>query len=233
MTRARALRSCAAWCGAALVGAAATYAAMVAYNRARYGVVEAPRGDEADRLLDRFMPAYETVERHQSRVDAPAADALAAAYDVDLRDSTIARAIFRTRELVLGAKSTPAVGRQPLRAQVEELGWGVLAEIPGREIVFGAVTQPWMANVHFRPLPADEFVTFKEPGYVKIAWTLRADPVGPQSSIVRTETRVVATDPQARDAFRRYWSYVVPGVRVIRLLLMRLVKTAAERRAAA
>ena len=29
----------------------------------------------------------------------------------------------------------------------------------------------------FRSVPADEFAAFDEPDYVKIAWTLRADPV--------------------------------------------------------
>ena len=57
------------------------------------------------------------------------------------------------------------------------MGWGVLAEIPGREIVMGAVTQPWEADVVFRPLPSAEFAAFAEPGFVKIVWTLRADPV--------------------------------------------------------
>ena len=50
-----------------------------------------------------------------------------------------------------------------LLALVKTLGWGVLAEIPGREIVMGAVTQPWMADVVFRPLPPGEFAAFHEP----------------------------------------------------------------------
>ena len=79
----------------------------------------------------------------------------------------------------------------------------MLAEIPGREIVMGAVTQPWMANVVFRALPPDEFASFHEPDYVKIVWTLRADPRGPSESTFRTETRAVATDPGPRARFRR------------------------------
>ena len=45
---------------------------------------------------------------------------------------------------------------------------GVLGEIPSRQIVMGAVTQPWVANPVFRPLPPDEFITFNDPNYVKI-----------------------------------------------------------------
>jgi hypothetical protein len=67
---------------------------------------------------------------------------------------------------------------------------GVLAEVPEREIVVGAVTRPWEPNVTFRAVPPDEFAAFREPDYVKIVWTLRADPIGAAESIYRTETRL-------------------------------------------
>jgi hypothetical protein len=81
-------------------------------------------------------------------------------------------------------------------------------------------------------LPPDEFGAFNEHGFVKIAWTLRADPVDSGSSILRLETRAVATDPVARKRFRRYWTFVSPGVVLIRWLLLPLVKHDAERHAA-
>jgi hypothetical protein len=110
------------------------------------------------------------------------------------------------------------------------IGWGVLAEIHGREIVMGAVTQPWMADVVFRPLPPEEFAAFDEPDFVKIAWTLRADPLGAAESIFRTETRVVTTDARARAKFRRYWAFASPGIILIRWASLRPLKTEAERR---
>ena len=48
-------------------------------------------------------------------------------------------------------------------ARLYAIGWGVLAEVPGREIVMGAVTQPWLADVVFRPIPPEEFASFHEP----------------------------------------------------------------------
>jgi hypothetical protein len=115
-----------------------------------------------------------------------------------------------------------------LLAQMKSLGWGVLAEIPGREIVMGAVTQPWKAEVVFRAVAPNEFAAFAEPGYVKIAWTLRADPIGPVESIFRTQTRAVATDAGARARFRRYWAFVSPGIRLIRQLILSPLKAEAE-----
>jgi len=114
-----------------------------------------------------------------------------------------------------------------------EAARGVLAEVPGREIVMGALTQPWLANVVFRALPPSEFKSFNEPGYVKIVWTLRADAIGAAHSIFRTETRVSTTDPVARAKFRRYWSLASPGIILIRRLTLKPLKADAERRARA
>lgn len=116
---------------------------------------------------------------------------------------------------------------------MKALGWGMLAEIPDREIVAGAVTQPWKANVVFRSLPPSEFAAFDEPGYVKIVWTLRADPIGPSASVFRTETRVTTTDMSARKKFRWYWSFFSPGMFLIRWVSLSPLKADAERRAAA
>jgi hypothetical protein len=50
--------------------------------------------------------------------------------------------------------------------------------------------------------------------------------------VFHTETRASTTDPQAREKFRRYWSFVAPGVELIRMAMMRPIKRDAERRAA-
>ena len=68
------------------------------------------------------------------------------------------------------------------------------------------------------------------PGYAKIAWTLRVDPITAAESVARTETRVLTTDAAARAKFRWYWSFASPGVVLIRRVLLRLVKADAERR---
>jgi hypothetical protein len=210
--------------------ATALYATRAGFTWLQYGHPPSPNLDETEWLLDEFIPAYEVVERHHVRVAAPAAIALGAACDMDLAQSAIIRGIFKGRELVLGAQPDKVRSPRTLLAWARELGWAVLAEIPDREVVLGAVTRPWEANPVFRPLPPQEFASFHEPGYAKIAWTLRADQVSATESVARTETRVATTDAGARKAFRRYWSLVSPGVEVIRWLSLRLVKREAEGR---
>lgn len=212
--------------GAAAAGvlAGASYALTTWY---RYGRVSGT--GPPDPMLDRFLPEYEVRERHEIRVSAPAAATFAAARALELNRSPVIRAIFRARELLMGASATPSSpAPRPFLDEVVELGWRILAEEPGREIVLGAVTQPWQADVVFRGMPVEAFRVFDEPGYVKIAWTLCVEPVGEGASVFRTETRVMATEPESRARFRRYWVLVAAGIRMIRLETLRLVKRSAE-----
>jgi hypothetical protein len=218
------------WLAAGVGAAAGSYAALAASAWLRYGNAAPAGGDEADEWLDRFMPAYEVVERHHVRVAAPAGVTFAAATEVDPNQSAIVRAIFRGRELAMGSRPGRQSDARGFIAQMRAIGWGTLAEVPGREIVMGAVTQPWLADVVFRALPPSEFAAFQEPGYAKIVWTLRADALGSDESIFRTETRVATTDRVARARFRQYWSFVSPGIVVIRWMLLGPVKAEAERR---
>lgn len=194
----------------------------------RYGHASRDRGGDA--TLDRFMPEYEVVERHRIRISAPAGLTWAAVREMDLQRSPLVRAIFRGRELLMHAGHEAPMPREPLVAQVLQLGWGILAEEPGREIVFGAVTQPWDAEPTFRALPPSEFAAYDEPGWVKIVWNLAVDSTGATTSRFRSETRVVTTDADARKRFRRYWTMVEPGVRLIRRSSLRIVKDDAEHR---
>ena len=212
--------------------AAAGYAALVVFNRARYGKVKGFAESGKDSLLDRFMPDPEVAEHHQIDINAPADVVMAAARDMEFLKSPVIRAIFKARELALGGEPDDREHPTALIDQMQSIGWVVLAERPGREMVLGAVTQPWQAAPVFRSVPAGEFLAFAEPGYVKIVWTLRADPIDEARSSFHTETRVCTTDAAARRRFRNYWSLVAPGVEVIRMAMLGPLRRAAEARVA-
>lgn len=216
----------------ALACAGAAYAAHTAFTWLRYGR-QGPTGpDERDTLLDRFMPQYEVVDRLHAKVRAPADVTLEAAEQQDLMDAPGVSAIFRLRQLAMGSGLETRTLPAPLVEQMKALGWVELARVPGREVVFGAVTQPWLGDVVFRSIAPSEFAAFDEPGYVKIAWTLRADPLPGNVTLFRTETRAIATDDDSRARFRTYWSMVAPGVWLIRRLSVAPMKRRAERRVA-
>jgi len=223
------LRTTLKWAGGAIGFASAAYATYAAVTWVRYGNPTPAKPEEVDPLLDQFIPLYEVVERHHIVVAAPPEITFAVACETDLMRSPIIRGVFRTREVVLRSKRAAAEHRG-IVAFTKAIGWSVLAEVPDREIVMGTVTQPWNPNVAFRQLSPDQFVSFSESLYVKIAWTLRADPVGDNRSIFRHETRVTTTDAVARTKFRRYWACFSPGIKLIRWLLLKPLRRDAEYR---
>ena len=179
--------------------------------------------------IDRFIPDADVRERHETIVHAPADLVFDVAENFAMERIPIVRAIFWLRaRLMRSASAGPA---RPLRMkELTTLGWGVLARTPGRELVAGAVTQPWLGTVTFRPVAPGSFATFAEPDLVKIVWTLEAEPLGPALTYFRSQTRVLATDDGARKKFRHYWSRVSPGILLIRRLVGRGVRREAERR---
>lgn len=217
----------------ALAFAGAAYAAHTAYTWLRYGHVSRPEAGERDLLLDSYMPQYDVVDRMQREVQAPAEATLAAAESQDLLSAPGVTLIFRARQFAMGEGLETKELPKPLIEQMRALGWVELRRVPGREVVMGAVTQPWKGDVTFRSVPPAEFAAFAEPGYVKIAWTLRADPLGRDRSRFRSETRAIATDEESRARFRRYWSLVAPGVWLIRRLSATPMARQAERQARA
>jgi hypothetical protein len=212
--------------GALFGVASASYGAYVAATWWRYG-----RGTPSKNpLLDRFLPSPEIDEVHAIEVAAPVEVTMAAAREMPLDRSRIVRAIFRAREQILRARpDAPAMPATGIVAATTAIGWGALVDEPD-QLVMGAVTRPWEPSPTFRALPPDQFAAFAEPDYVKILWTLRAEPT-PTGSRLITETRAIATDAGARTKFRRYWSLLSPGIKLIRAMHLPLVKREAEHRA--
>lgn len=213
--------------GAAAALLAVGYGAMTYY---RYGRVY--RTLPPNPLLDPLMPRFDVRERHETNVLAPATLTWGAARELDVQGSGLVRSIFRARQLLMGGRTAQeAEPSGSLLDVVLGLGWRVVAEVPERGMVLGAVTRPWTADVVFRGMPPEEFAAFDEPNWVKIAWTIEVTPLSSDRSLFRTETRAVPTDPESRARFRRYWTMVRPGVLLIRREMLRMVKREAEARA--
>lgn len=171
------------------------------------------------------MPAYDVRDYHETDVAAPVADAYAALRSLDLSRSLVIRAIFAVRTLpsrLRGKPSGSPIG--PFLDQALAMGWVILEELPGEELVAGAVTAPWEPIIAFRGLPPDQFRGFNEPGFAKIVWGIAARPRDAQSSTISTETRVQTTDAESRRKFARYWFVLGVGIRLIRWAALRLVK---------
>ena len=188
------------------------YIVYVAVTWYQYGRVENAPDSASKSRLDQFMPIYEVGEVHEIQVTAPAELTFAAAQQLDLQRSPLVQAIFTARTLPGRLRGEEPVSfARGILDETRSIGWGTLADVPGEEVIMGAVTRPWDSSPTFQALPPDEFASFNEPGYAKIVWTLSVEPRGDEHSIFRTVTRVQTTDPESRQKFRRYWATLSPG----------------------
>ena len=205
------------------------YTGYVGLTWLRYGHPDVPAADDADPLLDRFMPAYDMTERHHIDIAAPADATFAAACEQDLVALPLARAIFKARAVLLGSERDATIRPHGLVALTKSICWASSRKFRG-----GSRRRCRNTALACRRCIQDaataRIIEFDEPGYVKIAWTLRADTRGTTTSVFRTETRALATDATARFKFRRYSAFLSPGIILIRRASLKPLRTEAERR---
>lgn len=177
----------------------------------------------------RFIPRPDEQDEHAIDIHAPADVVFDVARHADLLGDPLVAAIFRIRGLVMGdrQRARPTTG---LVAETLALGWGVLSYTAGRALVMGAVARPWARDVTFSAVDPNEFAAFSDPDLVKIVWSLEAESRGPALTRFWTETRVEATDAEARRKFSRYWIVFSVGIRLIRWRMLRSLRREAEHR---
>jgi hypothetical protein len=88
------------------------------------------------------------------------------------------------------------------------------------------VTKPWRAlgGEPKQPVTAENFASFSEPGFAKLAESTRVSPYGAHACILTLETRVAATDQDSRRRFQRYWRATGPFIKLIRPSVMRALE---------
>jgi len=176
-----------------------------------------------------FIPHADARDDHVVDIHAPSGLVFEVAKHMDLQGDPLVAALIRIRGAVMHDHPRGRT-RRGLVAETLALGWGVLSYTAGRRLVMGAVARPWARDVTFSAVDPGEFARFAEPDLVKIVWTLEAEPLGPALTRFRSETRVEATDAEARRTFRWYWLAFGIGIRLIRWRLLRSLRREAERR---
>jgi hypothetical protein len=222
----------------ATIAAALTLLFVTAPGRcARNAQAARPRPGEP-LLIDDQLPDHDATLVCDIEIGAPPEVTFAAIRDANILDPII-RGLFSVRELP--HRVSAWVHHRPWPAVPHRMTFGglleldprpaVLAEAPGVEIVLGSVGRFWQRDYGVRHVAADEFRTFAEPGYAKLAMSFRVDPAGQGRSVLRYEARTATTDGAARRQFRRYWRVIRPGVALVMRRALGLIREEAETRA--
>jgi len=179
--------------------------------------------------LDEFVPAWQFGERHSIRVAASPERVFDAVKHVRAGEILFFRLLTWIRR---GGRKLPqsilnAGNTTPLLDVATKGGFIYLADDAPTELVIGTMV---IAPRGQRPLTPQSFRTALGPGYALAAMNFLVEPDGPNASIVTTETRVFATDPDSRRRFARYWRLIYPGSALIRRMWLRAVRRRATTR---
>jgi len=171
-------------------------------------------------LIDQVMPAYDRREVHQRTIAAPPAAVWDAVHGLSSDELTVMRALMGLR--TLGRRR--ADGGRPVLDGFRRMGFEVVAEEPGRELVVAGIGRFWELSGGLRRVEGREhFSGFDEPGYAKVAFNFRLD-----DDRLSTETRIAGTDAHARRRFGLYWLLVRPGSGLIRREWLRAIAKRAQ-----
>ncbi|MFD1546819.1 hypothetical protein [Nonomuraea guangzhouensis] len=170
-------------------------------------------------LVDDFIPRPDAAERHSIVINASRDRVWQALTHLGPQDIRLAKPLFAVRRLF---SRTPSDQQKQARPTFTPL-----AEEPMREIVLGTIGQWWrLGRAEHTPTigDADDFRAFDRPGYAKGTFSFLLDDAGPGRIRLVTETRVIATSPDARRAFRRYWIVIRLGSGLIRRIILAAVR---------
>ena len=179
-------------------------------------------------LIDRFLPRSDVRSCYETVIEAPPEVAYRAAMELDLAESLPVKALLTLRTLprLWTGGGPPARGPLTIRTLTGS-DFVVLGEETDEEIVIGVVGRFWKANSGIRPVEAEHFTQFEQPGYAKAAMNVRVRPHRDGATLT-TETRVLCTDESSRSKFKLYWALIGPFSGFIRGEMLRAIKREAE-----
>jgi hypothetical protein len=186
-------------------------------------------------VLDRLVPTFEAAERHSATIAASADQVWAVLSQVTVGE-------LRLFRLLMGLRVLPGwlLGRPRVRFDADEslLGWAVrfgftiLGQDAPRELVVGAIGQPWrlVGGRGIAVAGGHDFAAFDQAGYAKMAANFRLAPFAVGRAVqLSTETRVACTDAASARRFARYWWLIRPASSAIRRSWLAAIKRRAER----
>lgn len=171
-------------------------------------------------LIDEAMPDCDRREVHRRATAAPEAAVWEAVHELRASELKAMKALMGIRTLGRRVDRSDRTVLEGFRG----MGFRLIAEDPGRELVVGGIGRFWTPSGGLRKVTdKDQFQSFQEPGYAKVAFNFRLE-----EGQLSTETRIAGTDAKARRLFGLYWLLIRPGSGLIRREWLRAIDRRAQ-----
>ena len=144
-------------------------------------------------ILDRLVPSFQAVERHSTTMAASPDQVWAALSQVTVGELRVFRVLMGVRALPGRLARRPRArfdAAEPLLGSAVRFGFSILGEDVRRELVVGAIGQPWRltGGRGMAVAGGQDFAAFDQAGYAKMAANFRLAPspaTGPSGSALR------------------------------------------------
>ncbi|NNF00987.1 MAG: hypothetical protein HKN25_18365 [Pyrinomonadaceae bacterium] len=170
-------------------------------------------------LIDEFMPKYDFRESHDIKIRAKAGDVFRALNETDLCDSWIIRTLFFMRGLPT---------RKMKLSELKKMRFEMLGIIEDKEVLLGLAGKFWRIKGELQKVNSGNFREFDKDGFAKAVWDFSLDEESGETRLT-TETRIECLDEASRKSFGFYWNFIKPFSGIIRMEMLKAVKTNAER----
>jgi len=190
---------------------------------------------EPEKRLNRVLPGYQFHEYHAIVINATPEAVYAAIKQVDLRGSPIVSGLLALRMLphVIGRSAYPDKLPALRFEDFTKLGFILLKDVYPEEMVLGLAGQFWKPTARLFRIAPDEFKAFDRRNVCKAVWNLRIEPTGSSRVRLTTTTRIYCPSRRVLILFACYWAVIRPFSGLIRQVMLRLIRRAAEERSPA
>ncbi len=188
--------------------------------------------------IDYWMPAYDFVERHETRAQAEAYRVYQSIRAADFGHNFLFKSLLGLRALPQLALDPARVGKLASGLSSEskltldtffQNGFALLEERDGQEMVIGLTGRFWLPTGAIVRTEPTEFRQPRPEGVAKAAWNFVVGRAVDGSSTLVTETRVWCPDTTCRRSFGAYWMFIRPFSGLLRRIMLKEIKRIAER----
>jgi len=183
-------------------------------------------------LIDSFAPKFDATEIHRIAINASRQSVYEALWSADLGGSAVIKVLMLLRSMpgLLARRAQTLPRNQKVTLQtLGNSGFGLLAERASDEIVLGVTGRFWRPTGNLSTFRRSDFDQPVPAGLARGVWNFRLSEGLDGRTILQTETRVICGDAASRRKFLAYWFVVRPFSGLIRLIMLKNVRKAAEK----
>lgn len=162
-------------------------------------------------LIDKYLPAYHFNELHSIEVNGIYQKML----QCDFSNSSLIKFLFRLRGMPEEVYSIE---------HLTSMGFIKLDEEPGKEILYGMVTDNPMFNTCQSNISSKEFTQKEDGNIIKAVINFKLQDKSNSQHIISTETRVWCGSKAMKSKFKYYWFFIKPFSQLIRKSMLRQMK---------